>query len=169
MECLIPTHQTTKCHIPYKHNADNTHGQGIIKSNILNIVAMLQLLLVRCKRLLNPILSIYEFNASQLYAIHKFQLNIFMHNYHTVLSYSVSIHTSKASLNSQNSCLSIQKKGVLIILAPNIWFSIYMRPNVSAKNVKNSQTSSKNYICGPGLSNRKQFQFNVSPCMEPNY
>jgi hypothetical protein len=36
---LIPIYQTKKCHIPYQHNADNTHGQGIIKSHILNIVS----------------------------------------------------------------------------------------------------------------------------------
>jgi len=36
---LVPIYQTTKCHISYQHNADNTHGQGIIKSHILNIVS----------------------------------------------------------------------------------------------------------------------------------
>ena len=53
------------------------------------------------------------------------QLIIFMHKYHTVLSYSVSIHTSEASLISQNSCFSIQKKEVPIILVPDMFLHIH--------------------------------------------
>lgn len=116
---------------------------------------MLQLLLVRCKRLLNPVLSIHEFNASQSHQIHKMKLIIFMYNYHTVLSYSVSIHTSKASLISQNSCLSIWKKEVPIILVPDMFLHIHGANCFSKKCRKFPNFISSNYICGPGLSNRK--------------
>lgn len=124
---------------------------------------MLQLLSVRCKRLLNPVLSINEFNASQSYPTHKMQLIIFMYNYHTVLSYSVSIHTSKASLISQNSCLSIHKKEVPIILVADMFLHIHGAKCFSKKCRKFTNFIFNNYICGPGLSNR-----NVSvlrPCI----
>lgn len=116
---------------------------------------MLQLLLVRCKCLLNPVLSIHGFNASQSYPIHKTQLIIFMYNYHTVLSYSVSIHTSKASLISQNSCLSIQKKEVPIILVPDMFLHIHGARCFSKKFREFPNFVSNNCIYGPGLSNRK--------------
>jgi len=164
---LIPIYQPTKCHISYRHNAGNTHGQGIIKSHILNIVS--NAFLVRCKRLLNPVLSIHQFKASQSYPIHKMQLIIFMYNYHTVLSYSVSIHTLNASLMSQNSCLSIQKKEVPITLVPNICFSTYMGPNVSAKNVQNSQTSYPIITSVDQDFPTGKFQSHVLAYMKPNY
>jgi hypothetical protein len=137
---LTPIYQTAKCHIPYQNNADNTPGQGIFKSHILYIVAMFQLLFVSCKRLLNPVLSINEFNASHSHPFHKMLLIIFMYNYHTVL-YAMSIHTPKSSLISQITYLSVHKKKVPTILFPNICFSTYIGPNVTAKNVKKSQTS----------------------------
>jgi hypothetical protein len=76
------------------------------------------------------------------------QLIIFMYNYHTVLSYSVSIHTVNASLMSQIHASLYTKYP-----SPQYRFLHIHGAKFFSKKFPNF--ISNNYICGPGLSNRK--------------